>query len=95
MFKAGRPVIDATVFVARHDQPKKTVKFASGVSGRELLEIVRVHENFGLGRVISYQGVTVTRGVSSVPDGAYTFFPKQAGKLTSADSCVCSLADHL
>ena len=87
--------MSATVFVARHDQPSHTVKFASGVSGRELLEVVRVHEDFGLGRVESYQGVTVTPGVSSMPDGAYTFFPKQAGKLTSADSCVCSLADHL
>ena len=74
-------VMEAKVFVSRKDPANKIAKFVSGVSGRELLDIVLMHEDFGLGRVESDQGNIVTRDVSSVPDGSYTFFPKQSGKL--------------
>lgn len=85
--------MDPKVLVVRQDQARKIVRFASGVSGRELLDTVLVHENFGLGRVESYQGVTVTQGVSSVPDGSYTFFPKQSGKLDSL-LMLCSVVER-
>lgn len=70
------------MYVVRTDQARPSIKFPSGVSGRELLEIV--HEDFGPGRVEGCQGVTVVQSLSTVPDGSYTFFPKQSGKLYSA-----------
>lgn len=33
------------MFVVRQDQARKIVRFASGVSGRELLDTVLVHEH--------------------------------------------------
>ncbi len=76
--------MDPKVFVRRQDQASPILKFPSGVSGKELLEIVHDDPKFGPGRVEDREGVIVIQAVPSVLDGTYTFVPKQSGKLSIA-----------
>lgn len=72
--------MDPKVFVRKQDQATPIIKFPSGVSGRELLENVHDDPKFGPGKVTDDEGVVVIQAILPLPDGNYTFVPKQSGK---------------